>query len=191
MVRLWIGTALALGAMAAVSACGGSERPTSTSDELADAKSFSDHTLYYLGSSFHGLPLTFAGLGPGSGTQRRRAWDFIYGECTPSDGEQPSCAPPLDVQNWSICSRFPALYPGRTPKTSPVHGAETLPAGGGLDVYTGRTTVVIFGGDKSAVIRSLTRVSDDATPDTLPPPAPGSLQGKLPCQAQLLHRFSR
>jgi hypothetical protein len=188
MVRLSIGTVLALGAMAAVSACGGSERSTSTS-ELVDAKSFSDHTLYYLGGSFRGLPLTFAGLGSGSGTERRRAWDFIYGDCTPSGGDE-GCAPPLDVQNWSICTRFPALYPGPTPKTSPAHGAETLPAGGGLDVYTGRTTVVIFGEHKSAVIRSLTRVRDDVTPDTLPPPAPDSLEGKLPCQAQLLERFS-
>jgi hypothetical protein len=189
VVRLWTGIALALGAMATVFACGGSEQSTSTG-ELADARSFNDHTLYYLGSSFHGLPLTFAGLGPGSGTQRRRAWDFIYGDCTPPDGDEASCAPPLDVQNWSICTRFPALYPGPTPETSLMHGAETLPAGGGLDVYTGRTTVVIFGGNKPQVIRSLTRVSDDVRPDALPPPAPGSLEGKLPCQARGLHRFS-
>lgn len=31
------------------------------SSQLADAQAFDDRTLYYLGSSFHGLPLTFTG----------------------------------------------------------------------------------------------------------------------------------
>jgi hypothetical protein len=180
---------LALAATVALSACGGSG-PTrgASASGLDEARSFRDYTLYYLGDSFHGLPLTSAGRGPGSGTHLRRAWSFVYGSCTPSGDE--GCAPPLEVQNWSICTRFPALYPGPTPKTSPLHGAETLPAGGGLDVYTGHTTVVIFGGDKPAVVRSLTKVSDGEIPDALPPPAPGSLASRLPCQAQALDRLS-
>lgn len=190
-MRWWSANALALAVMVMLSACGGSG-PTSGArgSGLDRARSFRDYALYYLGDSFHGHPLTFAGPGPGSGNHLRRAWSFVYGNCTPSGGEE-GCAPPLEIQNWSICTRFPALYPGLTPKTSPVHGAETLPAGGGLDVYTGHTTVVIFGEDKLAVVRSLTRVSDGAVADALTPPAPGSLAGGLPCQAQALHRVSR
>jgi hypothetical protein len=188
-MRLWVSIALAVGATAPISACGGAEQHEIKSG-LADARSFTDYPLYYLGGSFQDLPMTFAGLGPGSGTRERRAWDFVYGDCTPSGGDEASCRPPLDVQNWSICRRFPALYSGSTPETSPMRGAQTLPAGGGLDVYTGHTTVVIFGRHKSAVLRSLKPLNGDAAPGALPPPAPGSLEGKLPCQAQILHRFS-
>ena len=170
-----------------LSACGEAENPTGT-PELTAAQSYDDYALYYLGTSFNGLPLTHAAMGPGSGIHRRRAWDFIYGDCTPSGGDAPSCTPPLDVQNWSICTRFPARYPGPTPKTTTIDGVETLPAGGGLDVYTGMTTVAIFGDHRSQVIRSLRPVNDEVGRGKLPPPVPGSLEGKLPCQQHALQR---
>ena len=179
-----VGIVLSLGALALLSGCGS----TTPAAGLNQARSSNGYPLYYLGTSFHGLPLTSAGLGPGSGTGRQRAWSFIYGSCTASSDQ--GCATPLEVQNWSICSRFPAIYPGPTPQTSTAHGAETLPTGGGLDVYTGHTTVVIFGRDRGAAIRSLTRVSNGATPQKLPRPAPGSLEGKLHCQAPAMQRFS-
>jgi hypothetical protein len=93
--------------------------------------------------------------------------------------------------NWSICDRFAAIYPGRTPQTATARGAETLPAGGGLDVYTGRTTVVIFGDDKRSVLKSLRRVADDRRPRVLPAPVPGSIDGELPCQGKRMKRFSQ
>jgi hypothetical protein len=179
-------------ALLVLAGCGesGSGEPEESGVDLDQARSFDDYTLYYLGESFRGLPLTFAGLGPGSGTGLRRSWSFIYGDCTPPAGSDGGCAPPLEVQNWSICTRFPALYPGPTPNTSPMHGAETLPAGGGLDVYTGETTVVIFGQEGSAAVESLTRLEDETVPGELPAPAAGSLEGQLPCQAKRLRQFS-
>lgn len=161
--------------------------PEASEVDLEQARSFDDYTLYYLGETFNGLPLTFAGRGPGSGTGVRRSWSFIYGDCTPPAGVDGGCAPPLEIQNWSICTRFPALYPGST-KTSPFRGAETLPAGGGLDVYTGKTTVVIFGREKEAAAEALTRVEDETVPETLPPPAAGSLDGELECQTKPTRR---
>ena len=160
--------------------------------ELDAARSFDEYTLYYVGDSYDDLPLTFAGLGPGSGEGVRRAWSFGYGDCEPPEGEG-GCPLPLEVQNWSICTRFPALYPGQTPKTRSVHGAETLRAGGGLDVYTGRTTVVIFGqgDDKAQVVEDLRPVAGGSEPNLLPPPGPGALEGKLPCQRGPLDRVSR
>ncbi|MGH2963971.1 MAG: hypothetical protein ACRDMH_01135 [Solirubrobacterales bacterium] len=184
-----IAIGLALWVMVVLSACGQSDSrtPRAADRELDRARSFDHYTLYYLGNSFRGLRLTDVLARPEFGHE---TWDFIYGNCTPTGGEQPSCPPPLDIQNWSVCARFAAIYPGRTPKTSPVGGAETLPAGGGLDVYTGRTTVVIFGGGTTAVIHSLRRVSDDIKPDTLPEPVSGSLGGHLPCQAPALRRVA-
>jgi hypothetical protein len=176
----------ALAALVALAGCGESNSGQAEQSEvdLEQARSFDDYTLYYLGETFKGLPLTFAGLGPGSGTGIRRSWSFIYGDCTPPPGGDGGCAPPLEIQNWSICTRFPALYPGSTPKTSPFRGAETLPAGGGLDIYTGETTVVIFGSEKEASAEALARVEDETVPETLPPPAAGSLDGELECQTK-------
>ena len=103
------------------------------------------------------------------------------------------CPLPLEIQNWSICTRFPALYPGPTPKTESVRGAETLRAGGGLDVYTGRTAVVIFGqgDDKARVVEDLRTVANGAEPKSLPPPVAGALEGKLACQRGPLDRVSQ
>jgi hypothetical protein len=167
----------------AIAGCGdpGTE-PGAGPDGLDRARAFEGYTLYYAGDALAGDALEFAGRGPGSGLGVRRSWSFIYGDCTPPAGEG-GCAPPHEIQNWSICARSPALY--RTPalRTSTINGAETLRVGGGgLDVYTGRTTVVIFGGDGASVVPLLRRVSDGAAPEALPPPAPGALEGKLPCQ---------
>lgn len=177
----------------AIAGCGSSEPelPGTRLDGLDRARSFEGYTLYYAGESFEGDDLGFAGLGPGSGRGVDRAWSFIYGDCTPPEGEG-GCAPPLEIQNWSICARFPALYRQPAPRTSPLGGAQALRiGGGGLDVYTGRTTVVIFGGDGSSVVPLLRRVSDGVAPTALPPPAPGALEGKLPCQRAALQRFER
>jgi hypothetical protein len=191
-MRCGASTCAALVALLVVAGCGesGSGEPEESAVDLHQARSFDDYTLYYLGESFRGLPLTFAGLGSGRGTGLRRSWSFIYGDCTPPAGGDGGCAPPLEVQNWSICIRFPALYSGPTPNTSPIHGAETLPAGDGLDIYTGETTVVIFGQDRSAAVASLTRLEDETVPGELPTPAAGSLEGRLPCQVSRLRHFS-
>jgi hypothetical protein len=158
--------------------------------ELGGCRVVRHYALYYVGGSHGGLPLTFSGRGPGDGEGLRRSWSFIYGDCEPAASEG-GCAPPLEVQNWSICTRFPALYPGPTPATRALDGAETLPAGGGLDVYTGRTTVVIFGRrrHRDEIVGSLVRVGAARTPAKLPPPVPGALEGSLPCQQQLLDRL--
>jgi hypothetical protein len=187
----WRGVlSLGVAAMLTLAACGDSEDGSRIS--LPDAaRSFEHYPLYYVGESYDSLPLSFAGLGPGSGEGTRRAWSFGYGDCEPPEGEG-GCPLPLEVQNWSICTRFPSLYPGPTPKTESVHGAQTLPAGGGLDVYTGRTTVVIFGQSarRAEIVESLRRVADDVESSRLPPPVPGALEGKLACQRERLERFS-
>lgn len=171
---------------------GCSSESGSDTSELGEAKSFDDYALYYVGESYDDLSLTFAGLGPGRGEGRWRARSFGYGDCELPEGEG-GCPLPLEIQNWSICARFPAIYPGPTAKTKSIRGAKTLRAGGGLDIYTGRTAVVIFGQgiDKAQVVEDLRRVADDAELDSLPPPVPGALEGKLPCQRAPLDRFSR
>ena len=187
------GGLLSLGAVALTLGACDSDNGSESSELLDEAKSFDEYALYFVGDSYDDLPLSFAGLGPGSGEGLRRSWSFGYGDCD-SEGEG-GCPLPLEVQNWSICTRFPALYPGPTPRTESVRGAETLRAGGaggGLDVYTGRTAVVIFGqgDDKAQVVENLRPVADGSEPNHLPPPAPAALEGKLPCQRGPLDRVS-
>ena len=73
---------------------------------LRAAENFHAYRLYYLGNSFHGLPLTH--VGRGSGREPDRSWYFIYGTCEPEPGQE-GCAPPLDIQNESTCVRPPRL----------------------------------------------------------------------------------
>ena len=151
-----------------LSGCGDGATPG-----LSAAKRFDGFKLYYLGKSFHGLRLTDVSRGPG-----RRAWSFIYGSCNPGDGEQPGCAPPLEVQDWSACERHLALHRGRELKPSEFRGAKAI---GHHEIYTGRTTVVIFGGSDQAA-RALRPVGSKTARPRLKPPVDGALQGRLPCQ---------
>ena len=181
-----MGLVLALALLAI--GCGGSDSTSAVDGEgLQGAEDFDAFDLYHAGAAVNGDQLEFSGLTSGSGDGVRRAWSFIYGTCDASSDA--GCAPPLEVQNWGICQRFPALYPGSTPQTTTIRGAETTPAGGGLDVYTGRTTVVIYGKDPASVVPLLRRVGEDEPAETLPPPVPGAIEGKLPCQAERLKRF--
>jgi hypothetical protein len=54
-----------------------------------------------------------------------------------------------------------------------------------VEIFTGRTTVVIFATHENvarSTARQLRNVRQAQPPSLLPPPVPGSLRGKLPCQ---------
>ena len=163
-----------------MSSCGGE----SGSPDLQSAKDFHGFRLYYVGSAFHGLPLTDVLSVPGRGG-RVRTWSFIYGSCDPGGGlfDEGGCAPPLEVQNWSICQRYPALYGKDRPTSRAFRGA--LLANSPPEIYTGRTTVVVFGEKRAGVLRALRPVASPAAGNQFPPPALGALDGKLPCQHRL------
>ena len=168
----------------AITGCGADTDSSVRTADLREAEAFDAFPIYSVGASAGSLPLEFSGPGPGSGEEIGRAWSFVYGSCEATDDS--GCAPPLEIQNWSICTRFPALYSGEA-NTKTIGNVETLRAGGGLDVYTGRSTVVIFGRDAVRLVRSLTPVN--RANRELRPPVPGALDGKLPCQAERLKRF--
>jgi hypothetical protein len=144
---------------------------------VKNAERFRTFGLYYLGESFRGLPLTYVGRGSGRGP--KRDWAFIYGSCEPSGGG--GCSPPLDVQNHSVCRRFPALYGEDEPDLIPIRGAMFTRGSGTL--YTGRTAVVINGSNTREVIQALRPVGSPAgAKRRLAPPNPGAVEGRLPCQ---------
>jgi hypothetical protein len=115
---------------------------------------------------------------------------FFYGDCRADAAG--GCPLPLEIQNWPACRRNLSLYrdsPGGPPLPRKRFVALGAPAaifedGGRVEVYTGKTTVVIFGTDAARLRRAAQalRPSGSNKPvDRLPPPASGALQGKLRC----------
>ena len=90
---------------------------------------------YWLGETFDGLPLT-----------HKDAANYIYGQChPPPDG---GCAPPLSTQNWTLQQRHPSRF---TRMAKCVRGiirgrpAAVFSTSGGMELYIGKTVVVLFG----------------------------------------------
>lgn len=118
--------------------CGGAE------DDLARLGS-TEEPIYWLGETFDGLPLTHA-------SERL----LVYGDCEPQSDT--GCAPPLELQHWPLSERHPSkfsLAPGTPTPCSRATINGTLvaefPTTGGLEVYVGRTVVVIFSEWKRAL----------------------------------------
>lgn len=125
-------TAAAVALVLATSACGGD------SGTPVDELRASGAPLYWLGDEFDGLPLTHS-------SDR----GFVYGDCEPKSDT--GCAPPLQLQHWPLAKRHPSKFtitPG-TPMPCTRESIEgtlvaAFPTTGGLEVYVGRTVVVIF-----------------------------------------------
>jgi hypothetical protein len=157
---------------------------------LSEVKKFDAYPVYYAGPKVAGLPLEEILGVIGEKNQPDSCCTFIYGSCTPSPGTEGSCMPPLEIQVFSACERgVGALNQKRY--LYDFHGAKA--AGGkkggvgssSIEVFTGRTTVIVGSGDPSVLetaARQLRSVRATQPQSSLPPPARGSLWGKLPCQ---------
>lgn len=150
--------------------------------KLAEARALNGPVQFWAGDSVGELALDDVDddtATMGGGPQ----WTFFYGECEPLGGGETGCTWPLQVQNWSVCKRWPK----RMWRLTELRGARAIwrwPIQG-LEVVTGRTTVVIFAEDKGLAFKAaagLRPVSATAPVAGLQPPAPGSLRGDLPCQ---------
>jgi hypothetical protein len=160
------------------------------------------YSVYWAGEEALGLPLeSVEDLSPGS-IKTGRTY-FGYGDCEPSGADHPSCALPMQVQSTSGCVRWASRLRGKGERLTDFRGAKALwhrglplegggeGAAGPLEIFTGRTTVVIAVNEGTpkeretrafAVARLLRTVHESKPPAKLPPPALGSLAGKLPCQ---------
>lgn len=172
--------------------------------KMREAKKFDPYRLYYAGEKVNGLPLT--GISD-AGAGRRIYWDFSHGTCKLPSGlfAEGGCSLPLSIQNWSTCYRWAnmfarsrnphGLFDPRRAKAAPnrrlfdFRGAKAAQGEGGseLEIFTGRTTVVIWAHQRNvaeSAARQLRDVRQARPPASLPPPAPGSLEGKLRCQGK-------
>jgi len=137
--------------------------------------------------------------------------DITYGSCSVPAGAD-SCSPPLDVQSFPTCERNLTQYqsePGTPYPHGPLKrwkgGAVTVSFDGGtnIEVYTGQSTIEIWGGDPDRVARALEYLRPEPTAqsveppaadvsspigiDTLGPPARGALSGTVRCEGNSVH----
>lgn len=163
---------------------------------LNAAKSFRRYPVYWAGIEAVGLPLESIDDYSAFEHNAPSGWSFAYGSCEPVGSDHPSCSLPLDIQVSSACKRWAGelnekgdLFQFRGAKAVwrpglPVKGGGEVEAGP-LEIFTERTTIVIYSGQSKArafAVARLLRTVHQSHPQPLPPPATGALWGKLPCQ---------
>lgn len=148
--------------------------------------------LYALGKSFQGHGLTTVHRGCRG---RRNTVSYSYGTCEPPPMEG-GCPAPLEVQVWPACMRGVSSSRVRR-AVSRRRGVPTVRREGSVELYTGNSTVIVFGDDRELVdgaVRSLRMVRRGAAPRTWPPPLTptatalpeplaGAVSGRLSCRA--------
>jgi len=121
--------------------------------DLAEARRFDDFTIYWLGESFSGLPLT--GIhelhDPGiAGLESETLDDAVqltYGDCKVPAGEE-SCSIPLAIIIQPYCQARPEDFDGQT--ISNIRGAD-VKVGGSLVLWTKDVYISISGTDLELV----------------------------------------
>jgi hypothetical protein len=162
--------AAALAVTMALAGCSGDD------SEISRARNFKRYPLYYLGDSFSGEKLNKV-TPPYKiiGSRTVIPYNFIYGDCEP--GPDAGCSPPFELQNYSICDENPLAHSNAPGLVLEVRGALFH----NTDLYTGSTTVRIFGLRPSEAARALRPVSGPPSLErNLPPPAfPRAMLRKL------------
>jgi hypothetical protein len=118
------------------------------------ARAFDRFPLYWVGERFRDWELVaIDGLKYNS-----RFITFIYGNCTPHDGEQPSCTPPLQLQVSASCSGPNTLV--RRIRGAPVGTIDSAPVlyarGAEVKVYRGEGSSP---GDSIRALRALRSIN--------------------------------
>lgn len=127
----------ALALLGGIAGCGDDPPRAADAHALQRATPFA---LYWLGTSFAGLPLTSIARDNGFVT-------VVYGDCDPQGDA--GCAPPLQIQTASICDRNVLRGVGRAPSGERVRGVYLRDDGEGqLMLSTATATVVVFAGER-------------------------------------------
>lgn len=148
-------------------------------------------TAYSLGKSFEGMRIVYSDRvctepDPASPVPDARVnmVHYIYGKCERTL-KTPKCRPPLEVQAWPRCEREPAEYD--TGSHNPLYGTVTIRGVPGylyedgyrLELLAAKSTIAIFGDDRSQLIRAgRALVKAPAKPST--PPTDGDASEDLP-----------
>jgi hypothetical protein len=163
--------AAALAVTMALAGCSGED-----DSDLSRARNFKRYPLYYFGDSFSGEQLNEV-TAPYRiiGSRTVIPYNFIYGTCEAKSDA--GCSPPFELQNYSICDENPLTHSNAPGLVLEARGALFH----GTDLYTGATTVRIFGVRPSEAANALRPVSGPPSLGRdLPPPAfPRAMLRKL------------
>jgi len=113
-------------------------------EKIQTARDFKGFPLYWLGESFESLALTNAHIVPEALAPTLDEVRFIYGTCTPPPGGE-GCALPLDILVEPLCFTPPERIGVTRADAQDFRGAKALWIGDHLRIWTGDTTIAIFG----------------------------------------------
>jgi hypothetical protein len=176
--------ALVLAVTFVLAGCG---RGGASKADLEEAKRFDSFPLYWVGGRFEKWPLR--GI---QGLEGRSEFvSFIYGECTPKGGEQPSCTPPLELQVFPLCAHLDAVTRAPIWQRRHIRGAPVGTIDGAPVLLSRGAQVKAYRGEGSdaglplralRALRSLNRVRPIiGSSGEIPAPATGILEGARPC----------
>jgi hypothetical protein len=184
-----ISSGIALLALAGCSVNGGSSGAFDSGESTftpETIRKFSDHPVYWLGTHFERWNLSRI-LGPyrAGGTI-----SFIYGDCTPRGGDEPSCSPPIDVQVSPLCRHLAPVAANPIWRRRHIRGAPVGTIDNAPVMFTSTVQVKVYQGvpDSGLSLRALRALRSanlvkpviDAT--QLIPPAPVPvLEGTRAC----------
>jgi len=159
-----------------------------TKADVTQARRFDEFPLYWAGPRFERWDLkAIDGLaGPA------RFVTFIYGTCTPHDGDEPSCVPPIQIQLSPLCFHLDVVAARPIWRHRRIRGA---PVGSNPDgapvLFSSRAQVKVYRGegtDPAVALRvfralsSLNRVRPVIASDgSIPAPPHAVLTGTRAC----------
>jgi hypothetical protein len=139
--------------VAALAAAGCTVLADDSEGDPTAARQFDEFPLYWVGERFERWDLTYIELDSPADFVT-----FIYGTCTPSDGEQPSCTAPLQIQLSPLCAHLDVvarapIWKRRSIRGAPVGTIDSAPVlfarGAQVKVYRGE------GSDPGLPLRAL------------------------------------
>jgi hypothetical protein len=176
----WAATALALVSAAWASGCGDTLQDQPVAPGILEPLVVQRFPVYWLGGSFHGLPLIRVGRDPSG------AYEIQYGNCVV--GGESSCVTPLDV----VTSPDNSFLPGGGAPRRPVRvrGVPAMAGAGGatLVVATGSVVVDLYANTPALAAQAAAAMvalgGPGAPGEPLPKPLPdtGFAERPLPSQ---------
>ena len=155
--------------------------------DIESAKRFDSFPLYWVGERFEQWDLVAI-----DGLQGPQEFvTFVYGTCKATGGEQPSCAPPLEIQVSRLCSHLDVvarapIWRERNLRGAPVGTIDSAPV-----LFSSGAQVKLYRGEGSDpglplralhALRSVNRVAPViGETDPIPAPATEVLAGTRPC----------
>ena len=175
-------------AIFAVGCSGGRERsqPVVDAADIQAARDFEAYPLYWLGDRFEGRTLSHIQLSPVSFTT------FVYGTCTPTGEDHPTCSPPLQVQVQPLCAHLRAVAQAPIWRRRQVRGAPVGTIDSAPVLFSRGAQVKVYSGEEAdpglrlralRALRSVNEVQPVVGPrEPIPPPPPGVLDGSRRCR---------